>query len=202
MMRLVALVAAAALAVVAPGGTTQRAAAAKPRVTVIGDSVQASFQYVPKAVRRLGKGFDLRVNAVVCRRLVSSSCSYNGVTPATALEVVRSSGRSLGSVVVINVGYNDDTRGYDVNRIMRALRAAKVQTVVWVTLREQRSIYSSTNAAIRLAAKRWKGLVVADWNAVSAGRPWFGSDGLHLNARGAMALSGLIRQKVLAATSR
>jgi hypothetical protein len=200
MTRLLAMVAAAVLAVTVPGGPgAEPATAAKPRVTVIGDSVQASFQYVPKAVRRLGKGFDLRVDAVVCRRLVSSSCSYNGVTPATALEVVRSSGRALGSVVVINVGYNDDTRGYDVNRVMRALRAAKVETVVWVTLREQRSIYGSTNASIRQAAKRWKGLVVADWNQVSAGRPWFGSDGLHLNAKGAMALSGLIRQKVLAA---
>jgi hypothetical protein len=201
MAKLIALVAAAALAVAAPAGPAQdTAVAAKPRVTVIGDSVQASFQFVPRAVRRLGKGFNLRVDAVVCRRLVSSSCSYNGVTPATALEVIRSSGRSLGSVVVINVGYNDDTRGYDVNRVMRALRAAKVETVVWVTLREQRSVYTSTNRSIRLAAKRWKGLVVADWNRVSAGRPWFGSDGLHLNAKGAMALSGLIRQKVLAAT--
>jgi hypothetical protein len=201
MAKLIALVAAAALAVAAPAGPAQdTAVAAKPRVTVIGDSVQASFQFVPRAVRRLGKGFNLRVDAVVCRRLVSSSCSYNGVTPATALEVIRSSGRSLGSVVVINVGYNDDTRGYDVNRVMRALRAAKVETVVWVTLREQRSVYASTNRSIRLAAKRWKGLVVADWNRVSAGRPWFGSDGLHLNAKGAMALSGLIRQKVLAAT--
>ena len=37
-------------------------AAAKPRVTVIGDSIQASFEYAPAAVRRLGKGYDLRVD--------------------------------------------------------------------------------------------------------------------------------------------
>lgn len=200
MSRLLALVAAAALAVVAPGPAQDHAAAAKPRVTVIGDSVQASFQYVPRAVSRLGKGFNLRVDALVCRRLVSSSCSYNGVTPKTALEVVRSGGRSLGRVVVVNVGYNDDARGYDVNRVMRAMRSARVETVVWVTLRETRSVYASTNTSIRRAAKRWKGLVVADWDRVSRGKPWFGSDGLHLNAKGAMALSGLLRQKVLAAT--
>ena len=35
---------------------------------------------------------------------------------------------------------------------------------------------------------------IADWNAVSAGRPWFASDGLHLNAKGAMALAGLLRK--------
>ena len=39
-------------------------AAEKPRVTVIGDSVQASFSYVPKAVSRLGKGLDLKVDAL------------------------------------------------------------------------------------------------------------------------------------------
>jgi hypothetical protein len=39
---------------------------------------------------------------------------------------------------------------------------------------------------------------IADWNAVSAGRPWFASDGLHLNAKGAMALAGLLRTNVLA----
>jgi hypothetical protein len=168
-------------------------------VTVIGDSVQASFSYVPKAVKRLGKGFDLKVDAVVCRRLIASSCSYNGVTPKTALQVIRSKGGALGPVVVMNVGYNEGSGAYDVNAVMRALRKAGVDHVVWVTLREQRSVYSSINARIRQGAGRWKGLTVADWNAVSTGKPWFGGDGLHLNSAGAFALSGLLRQKVLAA---
>lgn len=174
-------------------------AAKKERVTVIGDSVQASFSYVPKAVKRLGKGFDLKVDAVVCRRLIAASCRYNGVTPQTALQVVTSKGKALGSVVVMNVGYNEGSGSYDVNSVMKALRKAGVERVVWVTLREQRSIYASINGRIRQAAGRWKGLAVADWNATSAGKPWFGSDGLHLNSAGAYALSGLIRQKVLAA---
>ena len=45
-------------------------------------------------------------------------------------------GRSLGSVVVINVGYNDWAAVYDVDRVMSALAAAGVTTVIWVTLRE------------------------------------------------------------------
>jgi hypothetical protein len=174
-------------------------AATKPRVTVIGDSVQASFGYVPKAVRRLGRGFDLKMDAVVCRRLISASCTYNGVTPKTALQVVQSKGRALGSVVVMNVGYNEASGSYDVNAVMRALRRAGVDHVVWVTLREKRSVYPAINDRIRQAAGRWKRFSVADWNAISAGKPWFGGDGLHLNAAGAFALSGLIRQKVLAA---
>jgi len=175
-------------------------AAEKPRVTVIGDSVQASFSYVPKAVSRLGKGFDLKVDALVCRRLITSSCTYNGVTPKTALQVIQSKGRALGSVVVLNVGYNEGSGTYDVNAVMRALRKAKVKGVVWVTLREQRSVYTAINARIRQAAGRWKGFALADWNAASSGKPWFGSDGLHLNSAGAFALAGLIRQKVLGLT--
>ena len=175
-------------------------AAEKPRVTVIGDSVQASFSYVPKAVSRLGRGFDLKVDALVCRRLITSSCTYNGVTPKTALQVIQSKGRALGSVVVLNVGYNEGSGTYDVNAVMRALRKAKVTSVVWVTLREKRSVYTAINARIRQAAGRWKGFALADWNAASSGKPWFGSDGLHLNSAGAFALAGLIRQKVLGLT--
>jgi hypothetical protein len=187
----------AAIAAVLLAGSPATAAG-KPRVTVIGDSVQASFSFVPKAVSRLGKGFDLRLDAVVCRRLVTSSCTYNGVTPKTALQVIQSKGSALGSVVVMNVGYNEGSGTYDVNAVMRALRRTGVDHVVWVTLREQRSVYVAINARIRQAAGRWKRLSIADWNAVSAGKPWFGSDGLHLNSTGAYALSGLIRQKVLA----
>lgn len=187
---------ASVLAVTGPAVAAEK----PPRVTVIGDSVQASFGYVPRAVSRLGKGFDLKMDARVCRRLISSSCSYNGSTPETALQVIRRKGGALGSVVVMNVGYNEGSSGYDVNAVMRALRRAGVDHVVWVTLREQRSVYTSINGRIRQADGRWKLLTVADWNAASAGKPWFGSDGLHLNSSGAYALSGLIRQKVLAAT--
>jgi peptidoglycan/LPS O-acetylase OafA/YrhL len=183
-----------------PPRTAAAASAAKPpRVTVIGDSVQASFGYVPQAVRRLGKGLALRMNAKVCRRLVAPSCPYGGVTPATALQVAKSLGDRVGRVAVINVGYNDDPRGYDVSAVMRRLRADGAEAVVWVTMRETRSIYATTNDEIRAAARRWPAMRIADWNAVSAGRPWFGSGGLHLNAKGALALAGLLRVNVLAA---
>jgi len=194
------LSAAIAAALLAAGPAGPATAAPKTRVTVIGDSVQASFGFVPRAVKRLGRGFDLKMDALVCRRLVISSCTYNGVTPKTALQVVKSKGGALGSVVVMNVGYNEGSSTYDVNAMMRAMRKAGVDHVVWVTLREERGVYRSINASIRQAAKRWKTLTIADWNAVSSGRPWFGADGLHLNSAGAFALSGLLRQKVLAAT--
>ena len=63
---------------------------------------------------------------------------------------------------------------------MRALKAAGVRTVVWVTLRATTSNYAQSNARIRTAARRWRSLVVADWNAYSRGKAWFREDGLHL----------------------
>jgi hypothetical protein len=174
-----------------------------PRVTVIGDSITASFDYVPGAKRYLGKGLDLRSDAVVCRRLVAASCAFKGSTPATALQVIGVHGRSLGSVVVVNVGYNDWAAVYDVDRVMRALAGAGVRTAIWVTLRETTTSYAQNNARIRSAARRWrKSLVVADWNAHSRGKPWFRDDGLHLTSSGAMGLARLLRPLVVAGTSR
>jgi lysophospholipase L1-like esterase len=113
--------------------------------------------------------------------------------------VARSLRDRIGRVAIVNVGYNDDPRGYDVGAVMRALRADGAEAVVWVTMRETRSVYAATNDQIRAIARHWPAMRIADWNAVSAGRPWFASDGLHLNAKGAMALAGLLRQNVLAA---
>jgi hypothetical protein len=175
---------------------------AKTRVTVIGDSVTASFDYVPAARRFLGKGFDLRSDAVVCRRLVAASCAFQGSTPATVLELIGANGRALGPVVVINVGYNDWAAVYDVDRVLRALKNAGVRTAIWVTLRETTTNYAQNNARIRSAARRWKGsLVVADWNAYSRGKPWFREDGLHLTVSGALGLARLLRPLVVGASS-
>lgn len=191
---------AVALVAIAP---TSAGSSAMPRVTVIGDSITASFDYVPGAKRYLGKGLDLRSDAVVCRRLVAASCAFKGSTPATALQVIGVHGRSLGSVVVVNVGYNDWAAVYDVDRVMRALAGAGVRTAIWVTLRETTTNYAQNNARIRSAARRWrKSLVVADWNAHSHGKQWFREDGLHLTSPGAMGLARLLRPLVVAGTSR
>ena len=195
----IAIAGAIALACAAAGFAQD---ASKTRVTVIGDSITASFDYVPAARRYLGKGLDLRSDAVVCRRLVATSCPFQGSTPSTALQVVGSKRSALGPVVVVNVGYNDWPAVYDVDRVMRALKAAGVRSVIWVTLREATSyadVYAQSNARIRKAASRWKGrLVVADWNAYSRGKLWFREDGLHLTTSGALGLARLLRPLVLA----
>jgi len=197
----VVLVVAAALLA---AGQASGGASAQPRATIIGDSIMASFDYVPAARRSLAKGLVLRSDSAVCRRLVAASCPFQGSTPETALDVVRAEGRALGRVVVINVGYNDWSAVYDVDRVLRALTAVGVGSVIWVTLREagaNAKLYAQSNARIRAAVHKWRSLVVADWNAYSRGRPWFRGDGLHLTSAGAMGLARLLRPLVLGAST-
>ena len=180
------------------GGSASAASNPKPRVTVIGDSVAESFDYVASARRYLGRGLDVRSDTAVCRRLVAASCMFQGAQPKTALEVVAARSRSLGSVVVVNVGYNDWAAVYDVDRVMPALDGAGVRSAIWVTLRATTPNYAQNNARILKAQRRWKRLFVVDWNAYSRGKPWFRSDGLHLTTTGARGLARLLRPLVIA----
>jgi hypothetical protein len=173
------------------------------RVTFVGDSVAASISYATTAQAQLKRGLSVRLDVKVCRRLVQPSCSYQGAAPTTALQAVQGLGRSLGRVLVVKVGYNESAQGYGagIDRVMRAALAQGVTGVVWVTLKETSTTYHWTNVAIRSAAKRWPQLVVADWNAYSAGKPWFGSDGLHMSATGATALAAFLRPFVFRAAA-
>jgi|GEM_PF-947014 len=190
---------AALLAAAGPGAT---AAAGAPRVTVFGDSVQASFGFVPQAPRILGAGLDLRVEASVCRRLTGPGCL--GGRPPSARVLAGALGPRLGELVVVNVGYNDSPQAYDAQGLLRALGRARVRAVVWVTLRESQRDYARINARIRaasrLSGRRGYPLVrVVDWNAASRGRAWFASDGIHLNPAGAVGLARLLRGDVVRA---
>jgi len=181
------------LAVPAAGAKSQL------RVTFVGDSVPASLDYVPSARAVIRRGMSLTLDLKVCRRLVATSCPYKGKAPTTALQAVRSYGRSLGDVVIVDVGYNEDGRGYTegIDEVMNAALSQGAKCVVWVTLRETRAVYRPANMAIRSAARRWPQLLVADWNSYSAGKPWFRKDGLHLTPAGADVLAGFLRGYVM-----
>ena len=168
---------------------------------VIGDSVSALIEEVPAAAYALGNGLAVSADLAVCRRLVAPSCTYKGTQPPTALEQIESLPRTP-RVVVLDVGYNDnsDTFIQDAATVTAALVKRGVGRVVWVTLREERSSYADSNNAIRTLAKRWPTVIrIADWNATSAGQPWFEPDGLHLNPLGAEMLAQLIHSNLVAA---
>ncbi len=191
---LAAVVGAAAL------GGQARASAAAPRVTLFGDSVASVIGSVPQAREYLGRGLDLNLELRVCRRLVAVSCPYQGVRPPTVLDVVEADDKqTLGNIVVVDVGYNDYVSTYrdDMDRVVQALVDKGVEHIVWTTLHEVRDDYRIINRTIVAEAGKWPQVVVADWQRASTGQSWFGSDGIHLNAGGAMGLARLLRPLIL-----
>lgn len=189
----------AACLTLAPGNVS---ASDPPRVTIFGDSVPDSLQYVPEARQLLGNGLELRLELTPCRRLVSPGCAYQGDRPESVLDIVQISPLvTLGNIVVVDVGYNESAVNYeaDMSQVAIALVRLGVAHVLWVTMREQTDNYRRINDIIRTQARRWPQLHIVDWDAASRGQDWFQADGVHLNADGALGLAKLLRANILAA---
>ena len=170
------------------------------QATIVADSVGETIDEVPQAVQALTQGRHLRLELKICRRLILPSCTYRGQTPPPALSTITSLGRRIGPVLIVDVGYDDDSTGYElgIDRIIRAALAQGAREVVWLTLRDvgnYASTFQATNDTIRRAARRWPQLRIADWNAYSAGKPWFADD-VHPNPEGAVALARFLRSYV------
>jgi hypothetical protein len=164
------------------------------RVLVVGDSVSAALGYEPSLETGIAKGLDVEFDLQVCRRLTSPGCPYAGRAPSSALDVLEHAGRA-SDVLVVDVGYTDDPAAYGsgMARVIRAAKSLGVKQIVWVNLRETENLYRRTNAAIRTEARRFPVVQVADWNAWSAGKPWFRADGLHLTDAGVQGLAAMLR---------
>jgi hypothetical protein len=192
----------AALALAASAGAAHRSGT-PIRVTMLGDSVADSLQFMPSAEETLARGFQIRFDLRVCRRLATAGCPFQGVVPSSALVAVRTDGSLLGDVLVVDVGYNDDPRLYaaGMDALIHAAHGFGVKRVVWLTLRASSPLFSQTNAVIRSEAKKFRQVTVADWDTWSAGKPWFRSDGLHLTDEGATALARFLRPYLAHAAS-
>ena len=200
MRRLVAVLSIVVVGAIAAGSATA-ASTARPRVTFFGDSVAAALAYERKARTLLSKGLDLRIDAKVCRRLAETGARTAATAPRASCPLVEKPSESLGDVVVIDVGYNDDPGDYgrDIDRVMQALVRQGVTTVIWVTMQERRLLYRATNASIQSASKRWPQIRIADWDDASRARgSWFVDDGLHLSSAGALGLARFLRPLVVA----
>ena len=200
MSRAVAL-AAVVLAGCVAAGAGRAVPAPAPRVTMITDSVGGVLYWSVDARHVLGRGLDFKLETKTCRRLVAVGCPAYGERPPSALETIQALGTSLGAVVIVDVGYNDLADGYadGLDTVMRALVAAGVQHVVWVTLEETRDPWIAINAQIRAAPARWPQLAVADWAPVAAGHPEWFADRVHMNGAGGMGFAQFLRPIVLGA---
>jgi hypothetical protein len=176
------------------------AAAARPHVTLITDSVAGALIWDAPAARIFSRGFDVDLELESCRRLTTTSCPAGREIPPNALQLIRAKGRRIGPNVVIAVGYNDFPSVYanGIEPTLRALKAAGVEHVFWLTLRAVRHPYVASNRAILSAARRHPEVTVLDWNAHSRAHPnWFQSDGLHPSGVGAQALAAFMHDAVL-----
>jgi len=170
-----------------------------PEVTIISDSVASTLIFLPKSEAAIGPGLSVKFDLRSCRTLVSASCPPS---PPTALETLRSMPGSLGDIVVIDVGYNDEPSiyGRQADEVMHLLTRRGVKKVIWLNLREAYSNYTRTNRTIRQLARRWKQVTVANWDAASRGKPWFVSDHVHLTLPGGAGLGRFLAKYVVDAT--
>jgi hypothetical protein len=192
------LVAALAVAAVVGGasGAPEAAAARRSGPYVLGDSVTAwSAANVKKALRKSAPG--AVVDAVPCRGLVVSCVAPDlGRRPLTGLQTIRANRGRLGSVVVIELGYNDRPLRASIDRVMTELRRQKVRRVIWVNLSERRTMYRATNQALATATKKWREMRVLDWRWYSAQHDdWF-LDGVHLTRTGRAAFARFLVQGI------
>lgn len=164
------------------------------RVLYLGDSVLAAVGIDATARARLLAGAAGTIDAEVCRRLVTTSCTTNGRTPDTAVEAIRRRAGEGYRIAVVEAGYNDPSIAGDVDVVLRELAAIGVGTVFWVTYHEVGGRFAGHNVELGAAMARYPGrLRLIDWRGPSTGRPeWFASDGLHLSDAGARALAEVI----------
>ena len=165
MLALIACVAGVAVAVSYAGTRSG------PVVTVIGDSVADGMEHNPVALNRLNRDFTLNLQTQGCRRLATQSCTIVGepAPPANVVTLAKRLGPRLGRIVVVATGYNDDPYRFDrdLRKVMRTLDAEGVKRVVWLTLREAKSVYAVSNADIEEESGKWPTLTVADGTATA-----------------------------------
>jgi hypothetical protein len=174
-----------------------------PKVFMLGDSVMAGLPFGP-GLKTLQGSYAVTMDAQVCRRLVTTSCTYQGKTPANALAVASANRTNLaGAVVVMMAGYNDSSVAAPLATFMQLFEAAGARQVVWATYRNLKGAYNSSNATLLAAAATYPKLVVADWDTFSKNQTtWFGGDGLHLTGAGSAALAAFLHDQIELALAR
>lgn len=168
------------------------------RTLILGDSIPAALNLSAEALAVFDP-FDLVFEAVECRRTVAPSCSSRGrPPPPTALETLLAAPGPFDTLVMVT-GYNDpqSTFAVSIDVLVETARAAGVDLVVWLTVREDRANLVANNQHLRAATERHPELVLVDWNAHAAGQQmWFASDNVHLSRAGSVALARFIAERL------
>lgn len=176
------------------------APARPPHVLVIGDSILTAVLWDEESRAILGRGLDLELDVGICRRLVGSSCPFEGTEVPTLVDVVNARGTSLGSVVLVEAGYNDVPTAFaeGAESAISALLGAGVRHILWADLREWQPQYIGMNRDLRAVARRHPEVTIVEWNAYAREHySWFQSDGTHLLHDGATAMAALFNASLM-----
>jgi hypothetical protein len=142
----------------------------------IGDSVMLGAK---KALNLVGI---TRVDAVVGRQSQDAGSLLNSISS------------SLPTNIVLNLGANGPFTLYHCRQILDAV--GKQRHVFLLTVKVPRAWETQSNTAIHECANNYPNRVtLVDWNARAKNHgSWFGKDGLHLDAAGALAYASLIEK--------
>jgi hypothetical protein len=190
------------------------AAAARPRVLLIGDSTLAALDWYPASKDELA-GLDYTLRAASCRAVTATSCvgrtDSNGrrIRPDNALTVLRSYGAGAFDELVLMVGYDESATAFarSVAELPHVAADLGIDHITWLTFRTDVDYvppaddwsYRGNNRLLKAAASSSGGFIdLVDWNGyVNARDGLVERDGVHLTARGAKAAAALIRQAVV-----
>ena len=175
-----------------------------PWISMIGDSTLSGVRWTNNywPLERFNYTFD----AESCRRTLAPSCrGREGYAPQTGIQTMQRLQGNLGQIVIMMTGYNDPGTGFSaaVDAVVAEARRQGLRNVIWLTMRTADVSYVSptyrsnsytfrdNNRILLQKAQQYGGyLQVADWATHSATqRSWVGSDGVHLTAAGAVAVT-------------
>jgi len=107
--------------------------------------------------------------------------------------------RTLGSIVVIDLGTNGPVSVEQFQEMMGVLSGASLVVFVTVHLPPSYSWSQSVNVTLEQGVRLYRNTRLADFNALADRNPeWFGSDGVHMpiGGTGAQAMALLIASKI------
>jgi hypothetical protein len=153
-------------------------------VTAIGDSVMLDTQ--PDLQADI-PGID--VEAAVSRQW------DDGIALADSMKAAR----TLGSIIVVDLGTNGPVSLGQFQQMMSALAGASVVVFVTIHLPSSYSWWQSVNQTLEQGVPMYPDARLADFNTLADANPqWFGSDGIHMpiGGTGAQAMASLIASKI------
>jgi hypothetical protein len=169
-------------------------------VLMVGDSTLLAVQRYD-AMRTL-QGALITFDAQSCRTLGVPSCG-DPPTPTNAVEAIVASTGPF-DIVVVMAGYDEWWTSFpsSFDEVNDAARSTGAHTIVWLTYREgvgytapdgatanEAFVRNNVTLRRRAASGADPDVVLADWAAYTATpRGWLADDGIHLTARGALAL--------------